>query len=141
RPRIAGRLVERRAAVLLALDRTLHPRHRGCLLRALRLARAAFSLPTQQSLDVPAVAARDLGAAAETTRPPAGLLLEQGRPKRLPAPDLARPRHLVTLGGAPMRLHLRHHCSPSLPFPLDGAARARAGRLVGFNTMVMLRPS
>src|SRR5262249_53049381 len=78
---------------------------------------------------------------AGATGPPARLLLEQVRTKRLPAADLPRPRDLVALGCAPVRLHLRHHCSPSLPFPPACTARARAGRLVGFSTIVMLRPS
>src|SRR5262249_21213206 len=119
----------------------LHPRHRDCLLRARRSARAAIRLPTQQALDMLAVAARHLGPPTEATRPPARLLLEQVRTKRLPAADLPRPPALLALRCAAVPPHSRPPCSPSPPCPPACTARARAGRLVGFSTIVMLRPS
>src|SRR6266540_3149955 len=86
--------------------------------------------PAQQTLDVLLVGARDLGAATEATRPPARLLLEQVGTKRLAAPDLARPGDLVSLGCPPVRLHLRHHCAPSLPGPGGSFGRVQHHRHV-----------
>src|SRR5436309_4825743 len=61
--------------------------------------RAALRLPAEQTFDVLAVGAGDLRPATEMAGTPARLLLEQVRAKRLAAPDLARPRDPVPLGG------------------------------------------
>src|SRR5687767_9719639 len=78
----------------------------------------------EQTLDVLLVTTGDLGPAAEPTRTPGGLLLEEVRPVRLSAPNLAGAGDAVPLRRASVGLDLGHQVAP------DSGAAAVAGSAV-----------
>src|SRR5215204_5051472 len=86
-------------------------------------ARPEWSGAAEHALDVVLVASGHFGAPAQATRPPARLLLEQVRSECLAAPDLAGPGDLEALGGAAVRLDLRHLVQTPSVASAGGASR------------------
>src|SRR5580698_10080486 len=66
----------------------------------------------EHAADRPLVALGDVRFAAESARAHARLVLEQVGSVRLATPQAAAARHLDALGGASVRLHLRHYVIP-----------------------------